>query len=152
MNRINLVREWFRVLQLATCTFNAAWHYFGQIGFCDIALSLSWYDFCRNRKIALFGELAKWIPVSPKRISDITLFGPDLQLTWRGKPNEVIEGTAIVDGKLVKKSCRLSSGGMSLWGVLAGTCQWKHKRMEQAKIWQLRASFFSRYLIGPWYL
>lgn len=55
------------------------------------AVTLIWISFLREKDIYLKGEMAKALPVSPKRIKSLTVTDDDLWVELAGTPSESVD-------------------------------------------------------------
>lgn len=59
----------------------------------------------------ILGELSKWVPVSPMRVTRMTLSSEDVQVFLSGAPGEAVEFSYLADTKMTRVNCVMSSAG-----------------------------------------
>ena len=73
---------------------------------------------------ALLGELAKWVPVSPQRVSSIEASNSELEVLLTGAPSEVVLLSAYNTATLetTTLTCTLDAAGRATATFVAGLC------------------------------
>jgi len=77
---------------------------------------------CSGKKIVLYGELTKWVTMSPNRIKEITQLQSEVLVTLQGASSEHVTFTYSVDGVMVRRECVLSAYGLATLHVVAQRC------------------------------
>jgi len=76
-----------------------------------------------TRNVALLGELSKLVPVSPKRVTDITVSSTDIRVTLKGSPDEIVNFAVYVDGDVWWFKCVVSNYDTATLSVADRSCQ-----------------------------
>ena len=70
----------------------------------------------------LLGETSKWVPMSPKRVSGITLTTHDIQVTLNGGARENVKFMVLYGESVIEFYCQMSKAGTALLSVASSTC------------------------------
>ena len=70
----------------------------------------------------LYGELNKWVPMSPKRVTRITVASDDLVVTLTGGAMEIVTFTYAVGGQMYNTDCVMSAAGTATLSVANRRC------------------------------
>ena len=88
-----------------------------------ISVPLTPYIFVTFSKnsILLLGELAKWVPISPKRVTGLKVNDHDLEVTLKGAPGEVVDFHYYTDSLQVIP-CIISPAGTAVISFARQKC------------------------------
>jgi len=75
-----------------------------------------------SKEIYIYGELSKWVPVSPQRVSNIEVTSEDIYLSLKGAVHEQVEFTWTLDGKWQQQVCSISEDGTAVLGIISKKC------------------------------
>ena len=75
-----------------------------------------------SQEVLIFGELDKWVPVSPQRVTDINISSSDLSIYIKGAGLEKLTFTLVVDGKWMPFGCVLSKAGTAVISLAFKIC------------------------------
>ena len=78
----------------------------------------------RADELVLLGELSKWIPVSPKRVLDISYDQDDFRVTLTGAAGEVVSFSAVYRQTYLQFHCVLSQAGLAIISFRDTTCRY----------------------------
>ena len=80
--------------------------------------------------VVLVGELSKVVPISPKRVRDVTIVGDqDVIVTLVGAAGETVYFHVVIDDQWMEYTCVVrSTGDVTLQVVSGGECEMKVKR------------------------
>ncbi|KAK2183903.1 hypothetical protein NP493_292g00003 [Ridgeia piscesae] len=76
----------------------------------------------RGRQLMLYGEMSKWVVMSPQRITNIIISSNDVQVELTGASWEKVVFSLSYGGQLLQMPCLLSNAGRARISVLEGTC------------------------------
>lgn len=74
------------------------------------------------QKTILYGELSKWVPISPKRVTEIHFSLDDIYVTLQGGSGERVVFSYSIDGQMSHTECVLSGEGTGTLQILSGKC------------------------------
>ena len=86
---------------------------------CNISLNIFLFS---GQELLLFGEMSKWVVMSPRRISNIVVSSDNFHIELTGAPWEKVVFSLSYVGHFVQMSCLMSSAGEARIDVLRGTC------------------------------
>lgn len=75
-----------------------------------------------GKRIVLYGELSKWVSMSPNRVREINRSQAEVYVALQGASSEHVTFTYSVDGVMVNLECVLSAEGMATLHVVAERC------------------------------
>ncbi|XP_046547850.1 uncharacterized protein LOC124257765 isoform X2 [Haliotis rubra] len=75
-----------------------------------------------GKQVLIQGELDKWVPMSPQRVTDINI-AEDITISLTGAVHETVSFWFNVDGKSSPVTCTLGAGGLATLRFTAGTCR-----------------------------
>ena len=91
--------------------------------YCLLFVSLGVILFVdRQRQLIILGEMDKLVPVSPRRVSSLTISEADIQLTLKGSPGETLSFLMKLDDALLDFTCVISGEGGATISVADGSC------------------------------
>ncbi|XP_046547847.1 uncharacterized protein LOC124257764 isoform X1 [Haliotis rubra] len=75
-----------------------------------------------GKQVLIQGELDKWVPMSPQRVTDINI-ADDITISLTGAAHETVSFWFNVDGKSSSVTCTLGAGGLATLSFTAGSCR-----------------------------
>ncbi|XP_046547851.1 uncharacterized protein LOC124257766 [Haliotis rubra] len=75
-----------------------------------------------GKQVLIQGELDKWVPMSPQRVTGINI-ADDITISLTGAAHETVSFWFNVDGKSSPVTCTLGAGGLATLSFSAGTCR-----------------------------
>ncbi|XP_067661072.1 uncharacterized protein [Haliotis asinina] len=75
-----------------------------------------------GKQVLIQGELDKWVPMSPQRVTDINI-ADDITISLSGGVHETVSFWFNEDGKSSPVTCTLGAGGTASLSFTAGTCR-----------------------------
>ncbi|XP_046547852.1 uncharacterized protein LOC124257767 isoform X1 [Haliotis rubra] len=75
-----------------------------------------------GKQVLIQGELDKWVPMSPQRVTDINI-ADDITINLTGAAHETVSFWFNVDGKSSPVTCTLGAAGLATLSFTAGTCR-----------------------------
>jgi hypothetical protein len=80
----------------------------------------------------ILGELSKWVPMSPQRVTDISTTATGFSISLRGAAREAVEmWFADSDDRLVKVDCQLSDAGSAIVSMPDARCSFQSQAMQE---------------------
>ena len=70
----------------------------------------------------LLGETSKWVPMSPKRVSGITLTTRDIQVTLNGGAWEKVKFMVLYGESVIEFYCQMSEAGTAILSLASNSC------------------------------
>ncbi|XP_071115649.1 uncharacterized protein [Haliotis cracherodii] len=74
-----------------------------------------------GKQVLIQGELDKWVPMSPQRVTGINI-ADDITISLTGAAKEKVSFWFNVDGKSTPVACTLGAGGLATLRFTAGAC------------------------------
>ncbi|XP_071096650.1 uncharacterized protein [Haliotis cracherodii] len=75
-----------------------------------------------GKQVLIQGELDKWVPMSPQRVTDINV-ADDITISLTGAAYETVKFWFNVDGVSSPLTCTLGPGGQAILSFTAGACR-----------------------------
>ncbi|XP_071096653.1 uncharacterized protein [Haliotis cracherodii] len=75
-----------------------------------------------GKQVLIQGELDKWVPMSPQRVTDINV-ADDITISLTGAARETVQFWFNVDGVSSPLTCTLGPGGQAILSFTAGACR-----------------------------
>lgn len=89
----------------------------------NVVNPVAWPFYFRWMSVYLFGELTKWVPMSPKRVTNIEI-SDDLYVTLVGAVEETVNFSFSLDpSSITTVSCNLGLTRTAVIGVIAKSCR-----------------------------
>ncbi len=76
----------------------------------------------RGKPLLLLGELDKWVPMSPQRVTGMTIDQGDIHIRISGGVRERPTFTYIWDNKTYQATCVIGESGTALIKIAEGQC------------------------------
>ncbi|XP_062608013.1 uncharacterized protein LOC134269826, partial [Saccostrea cucullata] len=70
--------------------------------------------------IVIFGEISKWVPMSPERVTNIVHAEINMRVGIRGKPGETVTMAFLVNNSTRRSSCQIDTSGTAMLDALYG--------------------------------
>ncbi|XP_048777941.2 uncharacterized protein LOC125681766 isoform X2 [Ostrea edulis] len=70
--------------------------------------------------IVIFGEISKWVPMSPERVTNIVHAEINMRVGIRGKPGEDVTMAFLINNSTRQSKCRIGSSGTAMLDAMYG--------------------------------
>lgn len=77
---------------------------------------------CSSNPIALLGELDKFVPISPQRVSDISITTNDIKIELKGETGEKVTFTVWYNGTYNEYLCIIGKDSSATISLLRNVC------------------------------